>query len=78
MAKPTGVVALPRLRAARETRLLTQDELAAKAGVSRFTVARTERGAPARFSTVRKFAQALGVDPAELMAPDGQGKARAA
>ncbi len=69
MAAPTGVVSLPRLRAAREARLITQEELAQKAGVSRFTVARTERGEPARYSTVRKLAEALEVEPATLMAP---------
>ncbi len=47
---------------------MTQEELAEKAGVSRFTVARTERGEPARYSTVRQLAEALGVEPAVLMA----------
>lgn len=68
MARPSGSASVPRLRAMREARLMTQEELAEKAGVSRFTVARTERGEPARYSTVRQLAEALGVEPAVLMA----------
>jgi transcriptional regulator with XRE-family HTH domain len=56
---------------------MTQEELAQKAGLSRFTVARTEKGEPARYSTVRKFAVALRVDPDQLMAED-RPKSRAA
>ncbi len=77
MPAPTGAVSLPRLRAVREARLMTQEELAQKAGLSRFTVARTEKGEPARYSTVRKFAVALRVDPDQLMAED-RPKSRAA
>jgi transcriptional regulator with XRE-family HTH domain len=55
------------LRDARERALLTQEELAARAGVQPFTISRieTDKVEP-RFSTIRKLAQALGVDPAEL------------
>jgi len=56
---------------------MTQEELAQKAGISRFTVARTEKGEPARYSTVRKFATALGVEVDQLMAED-RPKSRAA
>ncbi len=77
MAGPTGAVTLPRLRAVREARLMTQEELAQKAGISRFTVARTVKGEPARYSTVRKFATALGVEVDRLMAAD-RPKSRAA
>ena len=62
---------VPNLRRVRERRLLTQAELAARAGVQRVTINRIETGATlARFSTVRRLAAALGVDPAELMAPE--------
>ncbi len=58
---------LPRLRAVRESKLLNQDELAEKAGVSRATIQRLEAGFEARIPTVRKLAAALSVEPAELM-----------
>lgn len=55
------------LRQWRESRLLTQAELAAKAGVSRDTVVKIETGKQAaRFATVRKLAAALGVEPTDL------------
>lgn len=55
------------LRALREVRALTQEELAAKAGVARGTVNRLEQGHDAYPPTIRKLAEALGVEPAELM-----------
>jgi len=61
---------LPQLKALRERALLTQSELAAKAGVSEVTINRIEadRHDP-RFSTIRKLALALGVSPEELGQP---------
>jgi transcriptional regulator with XRE-family HTH domain len=54
----------------REARLLTQQELAVRAGVHRVTIASLETtSGEARFSTVRKLAAALAVDPTELMQP---------
>jgi DNA-binding XRE family transcriptional regulator len=59
---------LPRLRELREAKFLSQAELAGRAGVSRITVIELEAGrAEARWSTGRKLAEALGVDPAELV-----------
>jgi transcriptional regulator with XRE-family HTH domain len=59
---------LPGLRAARLRRLLTQRELAATAGLTQATVQRIETGQQrARISTVRRLAEALGVDPRELI-----------
>jgi transcriptional regulator with XRE-family HTH domain len=63
------------LRALRLARVMTQDMLAEKAGVSRATVIRLEAGEiAARISTIRKLAEALGVRPEELVggAPDTQ------
>jgi len=61
---------LPSLRRVREARLLTQQELADRAGVHRVTIASLETtSGAARFSTVRKLAAALEVEPAELMLP---------
>jgi transcriptional regulator with XRE-family HTH domain len=61
---------LPSLRHVREARLLTQQELADRAGVHRVTIANLETtSGEARFSTVRKLAAALEVEPSELMQP---------
>ena len=58
---------LPRLRAVRIARLLTQKELAAVSGVSFTTINRLERGdVPAELRTIRKLAAALGVAPVAL------------
>lgn len=62
---------LPRLRAVRIARALSQAELAQRSGVSRVSITRLESGeVDARFATIRKLAEALGVEPRELMAPD--------
>ncbi len=56
------------LRAARERALLTQEELAARADVQALTVSRIETNkVEPRYSTIRKLAKALGMDPAELL-----------
>jgi transcriptional regulator with XRE-family HTH domain len=61
---------LPSLRRVRESRLLTQQELADRSGVHRVTIASLETTSDAaRFSTVRKLAAALEVDASELMQP---------
>lgn len=65
------LIRLTRLKAVRQRKLLTQQELAAKAGVSRPTVVRIEAGLEDPFpSTIRKLAEALGVDPEALMEPE--------
>jgi transcriptional regulator with XRE-family HTH domain len=59
---------LPSLRHVRQAKLLTQQDLADRAGVHRVTIASLESNTgEARFSTVRKLAAALEVDPSELM-----------
>jgi transcriptional regulator with XRE-family HTH domain len=56
------------LRAARERALLTQEELAAKAEVQPLTISRIETNkVEPRYSTIRKVAKALSVDPSELL-----------
>src|SRR5215208_3490586 len=55
------------LRQLREDRLLTQEELGEAAGVSRDQISRIERNeVDPRFSTIRKLAKALDIDPREL------------
>jgi DNA-binding XRE family transcriptional regulator len=57
-----------RLKALRIRRALTQEELARRAGLSKNAVNRLEVDkAEPRMSTLRKLAQALGVDPSELI-----------
>ena len=66
------------LRAWREHRMLTQRELAAQSGVDQSTIVRIEHGAaPARFSTLRKLAQAFGIAP-ELLRREPRDTERAA
>ena len=62
---------LPRLAEWRWRRALSQREVATRAGLAAATVNRVENGLqPARPSTVRKLADALGVTPDDLMGPD--------
>jgi transcriptional regulator with XRE-family HTH domain len=63
-------VLVPQVRRLRLMRALSQEELAARAGVSRNTVVRAEQGEDIRPSSVRKLARALGVSPATLQKPD--------
>ena len=62
------MVKLTRLRAVRERKALTQQQLAERAGITRGTVTRIEKGLDEPYpTTVRKLADALGVDPEQLM-----------
>jgi len=58
---------LHRLKEIRESRFLTQAELAERAGMSRVAITRLEGGTPARLTTTRKLAEVLGVEPGELL-----------
>jgi transcriptional regulator with XRE-family HTH domain len=65
---PVVVYIGEQLREVRTRRLLTQDELAEKAGISQSTIANIERNhAEPQFRTIRKLAKALDVDPTELL-----------
>jgi transcriptional regulator with XRE-family HTH domain len=69
MAKMLEVVKIgTQLRAARERALLTQEELATRAEVQPLTISRieTDKVEP-RYSTIRKLAKALGLEPSELL-----------
>jgi transcriptional regulator with XRE-family HTH domain len=62
------MVKLTRLRDVRQRKALTQQQLAERAGVNRVTIARIEGGKDEPFpTTVRKVADALGVEPDDLM-----------
>jgi transcriptional regulator with XRE-family HTH domain len=67
-----GVKIGKNLRRVREDRLMTQQELAEAADLNLSTVMRieTDRVEP-RFSTIRKLANALGVDARELTRKEG-------
>jgi transcriptional regulator with XRE-family HTH domain len=59
---------LARLRHIRESKFLSQTELAERAGVAVTTVSRIESGKEeARYATTRKLAAALEVEPAQLV-----------
>ncbi|MBI2353481.1 MAG: helix-turn-helix transcriptional regulator [Deltaproteobacteria bacterium] len=49
-----------RVKAIRESRLLSKAELARKAGISALTIDRVERGEQCRLETMRKIILALG------------------
>ena len=55
-----------RVRRLRQEKFLTMDELSARSGVHVQTIIRVEKGQPAKASTIRKLAKALGVEPSEL------------
>ncbi len=62
---------LPRLLELRESRFLTQEELATMTGLERSTIARIELGGSARFSSIKALAKALQVEPRELLGEPG-------
>ncbi len=65
---PTVVYIGGKLREVRTRRLLTQIELAEKSGVNPTTIVRVERNqVEPHFRTIRKLAEALDVEPTELL-----------
>jgi DNA-binding XRE family transcriptional regulator len=67
-------MATNRLRAFRESQLLTKAELARKAGISTLTIDRIEAGYPCRIDTKRKIILALGLkisDKHKIFQDDG-------
>lgn len=57
---------VPSLRVIRQSRMLSQAELAEQADTTQHTVSRLEQGRPGRYATIRRLAEALDVTPAEL------------
>jgi len=65
---PTVVKIGDNLKEMRTRRLLTQVQLAEKSGVNQVTIARIERNqVDPRFSTMRRLARALDIDPTKLL-----------
>jgi len=65
----TPAAGLPGLRVARETKLLTQQELADISGINRSTISQLEAGTrSAHLRTIRRLAEVLGVPAQELLA----------
>lgn len=61
------------LKRIREKRALSRKDLADRSGVSESAIYRTERGETRlRPSTIRKLANALGVEPDELTSSQGR------
>ena len=61
------MLVLAKLRSIRERQGLSQTDLAERSGVTQATISNLEQGRPARFVTMRKLAEALGVKTAELV-----------
>lgn len=59
-----------KLKRLRQSRLLSREELAEKAGTHRDHIGRLERGEieEPRMRTIRKLVEALGVEPSDLLA----------
>lgn len=68
-------VRLTHLSAWRRFNVLTQAELATKAGVARATVNRAEGGGPISMENTRQIAAALGITPQQLLAGPPEGYA---
>lgn len=63
------------VKAIRYKRFLTQAVLADNAGVSRYTIIRMEQGENVDFSSIKAVAEALGVEPQELVGVTSEAEA---
>lgn len=62
---------MPTLREIRESKGMTREELAVKAHISMFTIARIETGAhKPRYNTLQAIAKALKVKASEIQFPE--------
>lgn len=60
------LVRVPKLFELRRAAMLSQEELADRAGIDRRTVSHGEQGGELRYASVRKLAAALGVTSRQL------------
>ena len=58
---------MAKLKELRRQNVLTIEQLAARAGVSKNTISKAERGGSVYPSSIHKLASALGVEPQELV-----------
>jgi DNA-binding XRE family transcriptional regulator len=63
----TAVVNGELIKQLRKGKLITQSELAKRAGIRAESLCRLEKGKPAKFSTIIKLAEILGVEPNQLI-----------
>ena len=63
----TAVVNGELIKQLRKDKLITQSELAKRAGIRAESLCRLEKGKPAKFSTIIKLAEILGVEPKKLI-----------
>jgi transcriptional regulator with XRE-family HTH domain len=62
---------LKHLRRYREEQAMTQRQLSEKSGVTQATIVHAEKGGDTRPTTVRKLADALGIEPRKLIGSTG-------
>ena len=71
MAEKVRGLPLPYLKAWRMHKLMAQNELSARTGLARATIARAERGDEVvNFANIRKVAEALGISTDDLLHRD--------
>lgn len=69
MAEDSRGVPVPQLATLRKRAGLSQEELAARAGIARSTITKLEHGANARYATIDKLAEALQATREHLIRP---------
>lgn len=63
----TAVVNGELIKQLRKDKLITQSDLAKRAGIRAESLCRLEKGKPAKFSTIKALAEILGVEPKTLI-----------
>lgn len=69
-ARTANSTYLPHLAEWRRSKLLTQGELADLAGITSTAISNFERGRPASFTSVKRLAKALGIEPSQLISSE--------
>lgn len=63
----TAIIDGETVKKLRQERLITQADLAKKAGIRAESLCRLEKGKPAKFATIKQLADALGVEPLSII-----------
>lgn len=66
----TAIVNGEIIKSLRKDRFITQSRLAEMAGIRPESLCRLEKGKPAKFATILKLANALGVEPQSLISKE--------